>query len=110
MLSKLFLVLLNADFLLVGNYRASKKSLHQEVSLQELILLVKWIDLNVVEIFYSISNHCTQNAASIYLLVERWQVRSRKVTALTDQSKEQMCVLLNVLQQTSLSDFRAIKV
>lgn len=35
---------------------------YKEVSVQEILSLVDWINFNVLEIFYSFSNHCTQNA------------------------------------------------
>lgn len=58
MLSKLFLVLLKAGFLLAY---VLKKVLHKEVS-RRIILLVSSASLNVFKAFYSISNLCTQRA------------------------------------------------
>lgn len=57
------LSVLNADYLLVENDKAYifLKN-YKEVSAQEIISLVSWVNLNVLEIFYSFSNHCTQNA------------------------------------------------
>lgn len=71
MLSKLFLVSLNADILLLGNYKAYALKLLIKKSVFKSNFISKFDISTMLEIFYSIPNHSTQNATETYLLVER---------------------------------------